>query len=95
LDNGVFRSTNQGENWTAVNTGLPPNARISSFVPDGSNLFAATFDSGVFLSTNQGESWTAVNAGLTDLRVRTLAVAEGTLFAGTLGGGVFVTDITR
>jgi len=74
---------------------MPPNALISSFIPVGTNLFAATFDSGVFLSTNQGESWAAVNAGLTDLRVRTLAVADGTLFAGTLGSGVFVTDVTR
>ena len=67
-----------------------PRASMSQY-----SIFDSSLNSGVFLSTNQGESWTAVNAGLTDLRVRTLAVAEGTLFAGTLGSGVFVTDVTR
>jgi len=95
FNSGVFRSADQGESWTAVNTGLPPNASISSIAAVGPNLFAATFNSGVFHSTDQGGSWTAINVGLTDLRVRTFAVLEGRLFAGTLGSGVFVTDVTQ
>jgi hypothetical protein len=45
--------------------------------------------------TDQGGSWIAVNEGLTNLGVRALAVAGEKLFAGTFGGGVFVTDVEQ
>jgi len=72
---------------------MPPNASITSFAAIGPKLFAAA--GGVFLSTDQGESWIAVNEGLTNLGVRALAVAGEKLFAGTFGGGVFVTDVEQ
>jgi hypothetical protein len=76
-------------------TSGPEGASIISMVSVGASLYAGTTISGVFRSTNQGESWTPINVGLTDLRVRTFAVLEGRLLAGTLGSGVFVTDVTQ
>jgi hypothetical protein len=96
---GVFLSTNNGTNWTAVNNGLPKLPEdttlyatiINSFAVSGTNLFAGTDSDGVFLSTNNGTSWTLVNNGLpknsydttTYASVNTLAVSGTNLFAGT------------
>ncbi len=67
---GVFRSTNDGNDWSISNTGLT-NTRIQTlFVipsPDedeSSALLAGTKNSGIFLSNDYGESWTAINEGL-------------------------------
>jgi len=91
---GVFLSTNNGTNWTAVNMGLT-NTSVRSLAVDtngagDTNLFAGTYGGGVFLSTNNGTSWTAVNNGLTNTNVSAFAVSGTNLFAGTYDGGVFL-----
>ena len=86
---GVFLSTNNGESWTAVNTGLT-NMTVFSLAVMGSNIFAGTNGSGVFLSTNNGTSWAAINLGLSALQVTSLVFNDTNLFAGT-GGGVYRT----
>ena len=97
---GVFISTNNGTNWTAVNNGLKNTgvSAVSALVVDGSNLFAGIgYDAsvstgdGVFLSTDNGASWTQVNSGLTNTNVNSLAVSGTNLFAGT-SGGVFLSE---
>ena len=73
---GVFRSTNDGASWTAVNNGLTENW-VYDLTVSGTNLFAKT-SSGIFLSTNNGTSWSATSV------VGTLVVSGGTnLFAVT------------
>lgn len=90
---GIFRTTNTGKNWNAVNTGLPSNTIVQAFAvapaASTSNLFAGT-SSGVIFSTNNGKNWKPVNTGLTHLDVRAFAVSGTSLFAGTYGGGVFL-----
>lgn len=81
---GVFRSNNNGTNWTAVNNGLTDH-NVRSFAFWGTNLFAGT-SYGVFLSTDYGTSWTAINNGLTNTYVTSLAVLGTNLFAGTSRG---------
>jgi hypothetical protein len=87
---GVFLSTNNGTNWTAVNSGLTTTAVVSLAV-NGSNLFAGTSSGGVFLSTNNGSTWTALSPGWT-IPVNALVVSGQNLFAGTTGGVVLSTD---
>ena len=92
--NGViFRSTDNGTDWTAVNTGLDLIAFYALAVsPNGTgstNLFAGTSGGGVWFSTNNGTSWKAVKIGLTNTDVRALAFSDTNLFAGTWGGGVY------
>ena len=89
---GVFKSTNNGGSWDAVNSGLT-NALVLSLAIDPSapdTLYAGTQQRGVFKSTNGGGSWSAV--GLTDtFAVNALAIdpsAPATLYAGT-DSGVF------
>jgi hypothetical protein len=92
---GVFKSTNAGGNWSAVNTGLTSNyvyaLAIDPTTPG--TLYAGGAD-GVSKSTNGGGVWIAVTSGLTIINVRSLAIdptTPGTLFAGIYPGGVFKT----
>jgi len=94
---GIYKSTNGGASWNAVNDGLPTEPwdyiYVSALTIDPKNsatLYAGTAI-GVFKSTNGGTNWSAANSGLTE-RITSLAidpVNPGTLYAGTLERGVF------
>ena len=87
---GIFRSTNNGTSWTAINSGLPTDPYASSIVTSGTSIFAGIYP-GVFRSTNEGTNWTSVNSGLpTNTSVWCLAVNEMNFFAGTYSNGVFL-----
>lgn len=76
---GVFRSSDSGISWTAVNSGLA-TTNISALAISGSNVFVAT-GSLVYLSTNNGASWTASGPPL-PITVLSLLVNGTDLFAG-------------
>ncbi|MCI0555691.1 MAG: hypothetical protein L0287_32495, partial [Anaerolineae bacterium] len=85
---GVFRSINNGNNWTPVNIGLTNITVVALAInPATQDIFAGTDGGGVFRSTDNGNSWTQVNNGLTNTAVTALAInpATGDIFA----GGVF------
>src|SRR5262249_50537633 len=58
----------------------------------GTNIFAGAGARGVFYSSNNGEIWTEFNTGITNQFIQPLVVGGTSLFAGTLSGGVFITD---
>ena len=90
LGGGAFRSTDNGETWTAVNSGLTAtDVRALAINSDG-HIFAGTFG-GVFRSTDNGDTWTPVNNGLEYPFIISLAInSSGDIFAGTFeGGGVY------
>lgn len=94
---GVFKSTNGGETWQAVNSGLGEDWVYSLAIDptSPSTLYAATHSVGVYKSVNSGSSWSAVNNGITDLNARALVINPNfthTVYVGTWhGGGVFKT----
>jgi len=65
----VYKSNDKGENWTALNVGLP-DAQVWSIALDKNSpidsriLYAASYENGVYKSTNSGNTWFAVNSGL-------------------------------
>ncbi len=90
----VFRSTDSGDTWSAIDSGLSGavvTVNVLAIDPaTPSTLYAGT-DGGVFKSTNSGGSWTAVNADLNSFSVDVLAInptSRSTLYAGT-DEGVF------
>jgi photosystem II stability/assembly factor-like uncharacterized protein len=75
LKDGVFKSTDGGETWSAGKLGPqylltlaidPTNARI---------LYAGTYLSGLFQSTDGGEKWRAINTGLPEPGKQNTALA--------------------
>jgi photosystem II stability/assembly factor-like uncharacterized protein len=87
---GVFKSIDNGSNWTMINAGLS-SKDINALAYGNSVLFAGT-SSGIFRSTNNGSQWAISNNGLTRLYVTTLTVSENNIFAGTSNGVYLSTD---
>ncbi|MCU0320346.1 MAG: hypothetical protein MUE88_09765 [Flavobacteriales bacterium] len=103
--NGIYKSTNDGVTWEAVNTGLPVEVvdgiefiYAESVGSNGTFLFAGT-SSGIYRSNNNGASWQLANgpltANFTVYANKWLKSGSKTLaiFAGTIanGGGIYAT----
>lgn len=89
---GIYRSFNDGQNWTPINNGLS-NKNITSIEFDSlGRVFASTYGGGVFYSTNNGQIWTAVNNGLPSLKIKALKIKyPSTVFIAVEGYGVYRT----
>src|SRR5262249_34509258 len=63
---GVFKSTNSGGTWAAVNTNLTSlDVRALAMDPSNSSvLFAGTNAGGIFKTTDGGSNWAAINTGI-------------------------------
>lgn len=85
---GIFKTTDNGQSWTQLNTGLP-NLNVFSVAINGSRIFAGTNNSGVYISENNGLSWQEINIGLTNKNINMLTLVGNNLFASTTGG-VFI-----
>ena len=88
---GIFCSTNQGESWTEVNTGLENHLEIRCLSVDkySNRILAGTSLGGVFGSTDLTEkldiSWEPLNTGLTNTDIRAIAIDSTNLFVGGIG----------
>lgn len=91
FDRGIYRSTDNGEHWTDVSTGLASvgSKRVNVLKFKGADVFAAT-DDGVYRLAGGGNSWVKVSGGLGNQFVTALEISGNNLFAGTYGGGVFL-----
>ncbi len=86
----IFKSSDNGGNWTLTNTGIT-SSYINTLVCSNGVLLAGT-DYGIFRSTNNGYEWYPSNNGLTRLFVTTLTANENNIFAGTSNGIYLSTD---
>ncbi len=90
---GVFKSTDGGLTWTAINDGIAVPAIFSLAIdPTSPNvLYAGTADS-FFKTTDGGESWKLANTGLGLGPATKIAInpaTPSTLYAAVVGPGVF------
>jgi len=93
---GVYKSLDHGNTWTAANSGIE-NREVLSLTGDGTYIYAGTGATdtgtdGVYRSSDQGATWTAANNGIQSQSVYSLLSAAGQLFAGTIGQGVYKSD---
>ena len=96
-DGGSVSLTDDGESWSAANSGLTCKNVWSLAINASGDIFVGTAGcgTGVFRSNDAGDHWTLVNHGLTSTDVAALAIdAEGHILAGTRsqfgeGGGIF------
>ncbi|MDF0668842.1 MAG: hypothetical protein P0119_22555 [Nitrospira sp.] len=85
---GVFRSRDEGASWQPINAGLK-RLEIKALLVVDHELFAGTGD-GVYRLHASEDHWTPVTTGLDDILVHAVVrAADGTLFAGTSGKGIF------
>jgi len=97
---GVFRSTDNGDNWTLINTGLTNPFVFALAINNSGDIFAgalasATFSlrGGAFRSSDNGDNWSPINTGLTTTSVLAFAInSSGDIFAGTRDGVFRSTD---
>jgi photosystem II stability/assembly factor-like uncharacterized protein len=84
----IYKSTNGGGSWSAVNNGVP-SFQISGLIVSATapaTVYAATTGGGVVKTTNGGASWAAADKGIWSGRINALAAATpaaSTLYAGT------------
>jgi photosystem II stability/assembly factor-like uncharacterized protein len=84
----VFVSSDNGQNFTAVNSGFGSAHSVYALVLKGTLLFVGT-DNGVYMDTVGHNNWAAVSTGLTNMYVKSLCVSGSDIYAGTQGGGIF------
>jgi hypothetical protein len=88
----LYTSTNSGANWTVSSTTVFANSPVYALINNGNQIYAGTEGQGVFMSNNNGTTWLPYNLGFKDsignwfcnqINVRSFAILNGTLFAGT------------
>ncbi len=91
ITNRVYRSTDQGHNWSfryrfssGFATGLTGCLRASSC----DDIFTQSLNEGFFLSTDEGDSWTAFGGPGNAIDSR-FWISDSKIFAGDTGGGLF------
>jgi ligand-binding sensor domain-containing protein len=85
---GVFVSHDQGNSWTAMNTGLSDRFILCLTIDQQGVVYAGTVRGGVFRTKKDGVSWELINQGLKRVEVKSLLVHQRSVYAGT-GRGVY------
>ncbi|MDE0682885.1 MAG: hypothetical protein OXI63_08230 [Candidatus Poribacteria bacterium] len=93
---GVFRSTDRGNSWTPVNTGLhyEPGegfTGVTALVQKGDTLYAGTRRT-LYASTDGGNTWHHVLNFRKHESISGIVVIEDRIYVGTLNTGVWYSD---
>lgn len=78
---GIYRTTDEGENWMQVNNGINATA-LKDLVSLGDTIYAGVLFNGLFFSSDDGLTWTQISKGLSDNHYSSLGVKGNNLFAG-------------
>lgn len=92
----VYKSTDQGQTWSAISANLPKRGSAYSLAEDFEDaklLFVGT-EFGCFFTNDGGQYWKQLKAGLPTIAVRDIAIQkrETDLVLGTFGRGFYVLD---
>ena len=91
--NRIFRSADAGQTW--IESGTVPimfDDEITDLVVRNNIYYVSSLLNGCFLSVDEGQTWAEINNGLAGLgskNISTLVIRDDTLYAATLGAGVF------
>lgn len=88
LGNSLFKTSDNGQSWQSLNTGLPN--RVTSIAALGDSLYAGTDTHGIYVSSLSSFSgWYAFNTGLFQSGTNKLATSGNNLVA-SVGNYLFV-----
>ncbi|HEY7856816.1 MAG TPA: hypothetical protein VIC32_10245, partial [Terriglobales bacterium] len=92
---GLWHTGDGGVSWRA--TRLPFSGAVTSLAVDPARpgIIAAAGAPGVFVSINVGGNWVSINSGLPDAPITDLVFAGETLWAATLGRGLYTLSLTN
>jgi hypothetical protein len=91
-NNGLYKSADSGENWSAKGLVGTYIWRFSIVPSNTQQIFAGTSGNGVQVSGDGGNSWQWRGDGVYNTNISGLAALPsqpGTIFAGTFGAGVY------
>ncbi|HSP87473.1 MAG TPA: hypothetical protein VLN45_05030, partial [Ignavibacteriaceae bacterium] len=81
----VFKSTNEGNDWSSDNSGLPAVCNFYAITKINGYLVAGGDNSGIWQSSDEGVNWVQITSGVdSDEYVYSFYVNENTLY-GTFG----------
>ena len=92
LSYGIYRSTNNGLNWSYANNGLT-DFNINCLVVKDYMIFAGANSGKIFRSTNNGNNWINLSEGIVQYSdIWTLTATDSCIYAGSNGGpgGIFI-----
>jgi hypothetical protein len=96
VDRAVYVSENGGGSWEHTEPIRGVETPITALLRTGSGLLAGTLSDGVY-ETADGTGWTDRSEGLAGLGAKSIAALvsrDATLYAGTIGAGVFRRDLS-
>jgi len=91
----IFKSTNEGETWSALNFSLPATNKINSITQHHKNFetyFVAT-DRGVYYTKNSGDSWSKFGEQLPNAPIMQVFTEGKYLYAVSFGRGLWRVDL--
>jgi uncharacterized protein (TIGR03437 family) len=91
---GLFYSTNNGQNWVPMGTAGLPSYDIRSVVMDGTDIYVGLAPSGVYKSTNDGATWTQFGGNMSGQPVEGLLISGTKILATQSFDGVYQSDLT-
>lgn len=91
LEDGVFRSTNNGTSWNSWNFGLLDLQALSLAISPENTLYVGT-GTGLFASRNAGRLWKEIVLPCGNIPILALATVPGLLLVGTEGAGLFASQ---
>lgn len=90
-DRGIFKSSDNGENWIKADSGMPSYAKVNLLAVCDNKIYAGTDKTGVFVSVNKGESWAALGYYFpAKAQLSSLIVFDKGILAGTSQGLYFL-----
>jgi hypothetical protein len=89
----VMRSTNAGDSFVKVSSGLS-GGQLNSLRFDASSVIAAATDAGVFVSSDLGNSWQNISANSVSNVFNDVVWDSNALYTATSGAGVLRAAVT-
>lgn len=93
----VWRSTDGGDSWRRISTGMFPESDIRAIAinPDDTSILFAGTEAGIYRSQNGGDSWEQLDSQMNDLQIWAIAINPrnpDTVYAGTCPSALFRSD---
>ena len=90
----IYKSTDYGQSWVSINTGIPTGAftRVVREDPLRKDLLYAGTEKGLYLSWNGGKTWKPFQLNLPKTPITDIKIHEGDLIIATSGRAFWILD---